>query len=112
MSFEKICKKPKAPPTRLLPMDDLLARPCEADGRPALFHRWVEEDRALLKINTFTRLDEQEVMARRFRKDGVIPECCAVEVVRETFALVEYRDGTVGMVRPEVIRFVDKGGRV
>ena len=28
---------------RLLTMDELRARPCEVDGRPALFHRWVEE---------------------------------------------------------------------
>ena len=28
---------------RLLIMDELDARPCEVDGRPALFHRWVEE---------------------------------------------------------------------
>lgn len=28
---------------RLLPMAELQARPCEVDGRPALFHRWVEE---------------------------------------------------------------------
>lgn len=56
--------------TRLLPMDELRARPCEVDGRPALFHRWVEE--------------------------------YALE------ALVEYQDGTVALVKPELIRFTDR----
>lgn len=28
---------------RLLTVDEIHARPCEVDGRPALFHRWVEE---------------------------------------------------------------------
>lgn len=33
----------KGKKTRLLTMDELHARPCEVDGRPALFHRWIEE---------------------------------------------------------------------
>ena len=36
-------RKRKRTPTRLLSMDYNIARPCEVDGRPALFHRWVEE---------------------------------------------------------------------
>lgn len=31
---------------------------------------------------------------------------CKMDVIRNTFALVEYRDGTVGRVEPERIRFV------
>lgn len=74
-------KKIKA---RLLSMDELQARPCEVDGRPALFHRWVEEGQVVNIDHVF----------------------CKMEVVHNTFALVEYPDGTVCKVVPERIRFV------
>ena len=106
MKFEKIFCNP--PRVRLLPMDVLQARPCEVDGLSALFHRWVEEDRAILSIEVLCRFDDQVSMHRRFLADGVIPPGCAVDVLRETFALVEFRDGTVHKVKPEDVRFVDR----
>ena len=50
-------------------------RPCLADDKPAVFHRWVDESGLLL---------------------------CT------TLALVEYPDGSVGMVKPELIQFLDR----
>ena len=94
--------------TRLLPMEELLSRPCEVDGVPALFHRWVEEDRALLNIETFLRHGDQEALRRRALVDGVVPCGCSVDVIREMFALVEYQDGTIAKVDPELIRFLDR----
>ena len=96
--------------TRLLPMDELQARPCEVEGRPALFHRWIEEDRALLKINCFTTPEEQKKLVYKFHEGGLVDIGCSADVLRETFALVEYRDGTVAKVKPELVRFVDKEG--
>lgn len=98
----------KAKRTRLLPMDELRSCPCEVDGRPALFHRWIEDDRALVRINCFVTPEEQVEMVRKIRASGIYAQGCSPEVVRETFALVEYRDGTVAKVRPELVRFVDK----
>lgn len=95
---------------RLLTMDELQSRPCEVDGVPALFHRWIEDDRVLLHINTYCTPGEANVIFRGFRSDGVVPNSCSTEVIRETFALVEYRDGTIGKVKPELIRFLDKEG--
>lgn len=83
-------------------------RPCLVDGEPAVFHRWVDEDRGLLRINAFVRPDEQAAMHRRFLDDGVIPDCCSVEALRCTFALVEYPDGSVGKVKPELVTFLDR----
>lgn len=74
---------------RLLPMDELRARPCEVDGKPALFHRWIESDRVLVTVDGFNR----------YRPGN------RAEVIRETFALVEYEDGAVGKVKPELVRF-------
>lgn len=102
-----MCKKKRT--LQLLPMDELQCRPCEVDGRPALFHHWVEEDRVLVHIDCYTSAEEQAALARKIRLSGVYPASCVPEVIRETFALVEYEDGVVAKVKPELIRFVDKG---
>lgn len=83
-------------------------RPCLADGKPAVFHRWADEDKGLLRINAFTRPEEQRILSRRFRDEGIIPDCCSMEALRATFALVEYPDGSVGKVKPELIQFLDR----
>ena len=95
---------------QLLPMDELRCRPCEVEGRPALFHRWVEEDRALLRAEALVPARDVVKMHNRFRADGVVLPGCGIDVIRETFALVEYRDGTVAKVKPELVRFVIEEG--
>lgn len=109
MLFRKFAKGGLRVPEQLAtpPMPLLRGRPCLADGTPARFHRWVDEDRALLKINAFTRNEERDRLFQEFRDNGVVPGCCSTEVLRVTFALVEYRDGTVGKVEPARIRFLD-----
>ena len=69
----------KAKKCRLVPMEELQARPCEVDGRPALFHRWIEE----------ITMDDYKLQA-----------------------LVEYRDGTIAKVDPELVQFTDKEDQV
>jgi hypothetical protein len=89
-------------------MDELQHRPCEVDGRPALFHRWIEADRALVRINSYVDASMRDVLLRRCREEGVILPGCYTEVLRETFALVEYTDGTIAKVKPELIRFTGR----
>lgn len=84
-------------------------RPCLADGKPATFHRWVDADSTLLHINVFARQEERDIINRRFKDTGVVPNCCTADVVRAVFALVEYPDGSVGKVKPELIQFLDRG---
>lgn len=96
---------------RLLPMDDLHARPCKVDLRPALFLRWIEEDRAFLQIECHAPADVVEAISRRFRSEGLVPPGCLVKVIRNTLALVEYRDGTIDKVDPERIRFTREEGQ-
>lgn len=92
---------------RLLPMDELRWRPCEVDGVPALFHRWIEEGRPLLVSDAIRPSEEWRQVTYRFRADSVVPCCCHLDVIRETFALVEFLDGVVAKVKPELVRFVD-----
>jgi hypothetical protein len=89
-------------------MDELLARPCEVEGRPALFHRWVEEDEVLLQFNVFSTDHDRKMMIREFWDTKVTPAGVHTETVRHTLALVEYRDGTIAKVKPELIRFIRK----
>lgn len=96
---------------RLLTMDDLRARPCEVDGVPALFHRWIDVDSAILKINVRTHPRTEATLVRGFKESGVCPAGCSVEVIRNILALVEYRDGTIDKVELERIRFTGEEGQ-
>lgn len=93
---------------RLLPMDELKNRPCEVDGRPALFHRWIEEDQVLLKLGAITRPEGYKAALRLYHEDNIVLPGYGTEVVTNTLALVEYRDGTIDKVDPLRIRFTDK----
>jgi len=92
-------------------MDELHARPCEVEGVPALFHRWIEEDRAILRVDGFYERAQVEYMEHLFRDRSLVGPGCHTEVIRNTFALVEYRDGTIAKVKPELIRFIGKEGQ-
>lgn len=83
-------------------------RPCLADGKPAVFHRWVEDDQSLLKINIFVREKEQARLYQDYKNRGFVPTGCSVEVLRAVSALVEYPDGSTGKVKPELIQFLDR----
>lgn len=83
-------------------------RPCLADGKPATFHRWVDEDKALLRIDRFLRPEDQLMIFRRFQESGVVDAGAEIVKVRTCSALVEYPDGSVGKVKPELITFLDR----
>jgi hypothetical protein len=105
-------KRTKTRTTQLLTMDELHARPCEVDGRPALFHRWVEEDRFIVQPTKGSPIGTAGEIASSLRAGGRVPRSCDFfEVVRETVALVEYGDGTIDKVKPELIRFIREEGQ-
>lgn len=83
-------------------------RPCLADGKPALFHRWADEDKALLQIHALIRPEDRLKIARRFQEEGVVGGESTIEKLRTCSALVEYPDGSVGRVKPELIQFLDR----
>lgn len=88
---------------------DKYSRLCLVDDQPATFHRWVEEVKTLLRINCFVSLQEMAEIRRRFDETGVVQNGCDTETVRVLFALIEYPDGTVEKVKPERVRFQDRG---
>lgn len=82
-------------------------RPCLVDDKPATFHRWVEEDKGVLRVNGFISPTEQDRLIRRFREDGICPQGCSIETLHEIKALIEWPDGSVGMVAPRLVQFLD-----
>ena len=101
--------KPEFKPMQLdPPRVDPLPRLCEADGETCIFHRWVDEDKALLRINVMMQERECKLLNEKFKADGIVLPGCFTEVVRRTLALVEFPDGTVKKVDPEAVRFLDR----
>lgn len=83
-------------------------RPCRIGDMPATFHRWVMEEKALFRIDTFLRLGDQERAVQRFREEGIIPPGCGVEKQSACRALVEWPDGSVSLVDPVHVKFLDR----
>lgn len=90
---------------RLCPAD---LRPCKVDGAPALFHRFVENDRAILGINTFCNKDTANQMVEDFNKKNFFTNACNVEKLRSTMALIEWPDGRLCTVAVERVQFTDR----
>lgn len=83
-------------------------RPCLVDEKPAIFHRWVDEDKALLQSHALLRLEDHMKLVRLFREEDVVSPSATIEKLRTCFALVEYPDGSVGKVKPELVTFLDR----
>ncbi len=87
-------------------------RPCWVDGKPAIFHRWVEEEQGVLIINSFVRRDDPvvEQALSDLHEKHLVRSGCSLEKLKTTRALVEYPDGTVGTVPLELIKFDAEAG--
>ena len=72
-------------------MQEIEYRPCWANGRRALFHRWVNDARPTTP------------------KGMAIDENTRYFQFRSTKALVEFEDGTVDKVWPNDVQFADGG---
>lgn len=83
-------------------------RPCEVDGKPCLFHRWIDEDKAVLEIGILVKQETLNAWRHAFNESGAVPPESTVKILRHTYALVEYPDGSVGKVEPELVQFLDR----
>jgi hypothetical protein len=83
-------------------------RPCEVDGSKAWYHGLIHCDQALLKAGAYEgQPDAYAACHREFRVTGKVPMYCDVVIVRRTYAMVEYLDGSVSKVDPEKVHFID-----
>lgn len=83
-------------------------RPCYANEKKALFHRWTDKEEIALKFNGFL-ISTAEIAAalEDYRTKGILPPNANIEKIKTTLAIVEYEDGTIDEVRPQQIRFAD-----
>lgn len=87
-------------------------RPCYADGKKALFHRWTENDYedknfyGIIQVDT--RLKEKAIQRLKDKiSRGEYTPVGKIEVLRKLRAVVEYEDGKIEEVAPSQIRFAD-----
>ena len=83
-------------------------RPCLVYGyREALFHRWVEADSISIKFNIPISYDGRKTLAKEIIETNIYPHYADPVVVKRIVGLIEYRDGTINMVEPKDVRFLD-----
>lgn len=80
-------------------------RPCFVGEKRAFFHRWIDKEKLLLKINEQLNYTAMQYIHNRFIEDNIAPDFCDVTIHKITLGLVEYEDGTVAEVEPTSIRF-------
>lgn len=105
ISPEPLIAQPQLP---LSPVASL--RPCEVDDKVCWFHRFVDEDKVLLKVKTFVHKIDAQEFRKSLDQAGIVPACCDTEVVRETRALIEWPDGSLSTVAVERVQFLDREG--
>lgn len=82
-------------------------RPCLVDKRKALFHQWVNEEIPILKINAVCTDRIVKAQKERFAKNHICANGSDIEKVRRTLGIVEFEDGTVKLVEPTEITFLN-----
>ena len=86
-------------------------RPCEVLGVKALFHRYIEDTKCLIKSQLLTPARLEADMGKKclemIHRDDIIPRGFDIEKLSNTLALVEFEDGTVHKVDPTVVKFLD-----
>lgn len=83
-------------------------RPCTANGKKALFHRWVESDKYLLETHVCMDRYMKANLIRTFKDHGYIDGAVGtIKTIKTLYGLVEYEDGTMDKVDPEKIVFKD-----
>ena len=84
-------------------------RPCYVDGKKALFHRWAQQDNAIIKLNVNSphAKSKVETIIETYNNKHVIPAFCELEKVTKTVAIIEYASGGVAEVEPIRVVFAD-----
>lgn len=86
-------------------------RPCIVDMKKALFHKWDVKEEIFVKFNNLVRGDRMKEAKDYIENNLIIPQGNDVVKVSNTYALVEFEDGTVKHVEPEAVVFLDSGNK-
>ena len=82
-------------------------RLCEVKGRTAIFHRWVDKSNRILHLSSnLLNPKFYNQIIEDYNTYGLVAGGCKVDILTETFALVEYDDGSVEYVEPTDVKFI------
>lgn len=82
-------------------------RPCEVNGSKAWYHGLVHSDKTIVQAGSNLSGTERVNIERAVKMGLIIPSEHRLCVVRQTFAMIEYLDGSVSKVDPEKVHFID-----
>lgn len=86
-------------------------RPCYVGNKKGLFHRWIDKDQVIMHIDTYVTQSQLDYILCDYKANKVVPKNCSTTVISQTFAIVEYEDGTVAEVEPTELKFADNNMR-
>ena len=81
-------------------------RPCYANGKKALFHRWNKRTDLVLQSKNLMTSEDLETETTKARETGNVPSYLYSKPITNLFAIVEYEDGTIDEVEPKSVRFI------
>lgn len=83
-------------------------RPCYYMDTKAVFHRWVDETKMIIKFDSVLKPETMKIEKEIYLREGVLPGLTDAIPLTTTFALIEVADGSMKKVPPEEIRFITK----
>lgn len=81
--------------------------PCLVDGRKALFHRWIDKEKLVVKFDSPTMPEKARNIMLNYRENGYLPPTVFTNKISNTYGLVEFEDGHIEEVEPTTVRFID-----
>lgn len=81
-------------------------RPCYYLEEKAVFHRWVDETKMIVKFSEHLKMDAMWKLKNLYEDIGLLAVGMDAIPVITTFALIEVADGSMKKVPPEEIRFI------
>lgn len=85
-------------------------RPCVVDGKKALFHRWADKGKLLVRLNgMFTEESLQKASIHIYEDEEMIiaDRTSDSMQMQYTYGIVEFEDGRIEEVVPAKIKFMD-----
>lgn len=82
-------------------------RPCYVGNKKALFHKFTEKTKVIIKFDRLITTENAQKIYDIYKEQGILPTGCSTAEKKETYAIVEYEDGTVEEVKPTKVRFAD-----
>lgn len=88
-------------------MSEVKTRPCYVNGRKGLFHRWIEKEDFYIKTNMRISNNLFDHIRKIVKENGAVPDGFETDIVKNTYALIEFEDGHMEEIPPTTITFFD-----